>query len=62
MAVKCVACGREMYESTIRDCPVKPGNKVCLYCCRRCGRSYKGPAGTWGCRAFDEKKSAREET
>ena len=60
MSIKCVACGNKFYESLIRDCPVKPGNPVCLYCCRKCKRSYKGMAGTWGCRAFEERK-AREE-
>ena len=60
MEVKCEACGKKFYESVMRECPKKPGHYICLYCCKKCKWRYKGPAGTWGCRAFDERK-AREE-
>lgn len=60
MAILCEACNRKFYESVIRECPKKPGHYICLYCCHKCKRQYKGIGGTWGCRAWDEAKAAQE--
>jgi hypothetical protein len=49
--VPCVACRRDYYPSVMRECPVKPGNMVCMYCCGKCKR--RAAAGTgWDCKAF----------
>ena len=59
MAIVCEACKRKFYDSLIRVCPKKDGeHRICLYCCQRCKWHYKGDAGLWGCKAFDDKKAA----
>ena len=58
MAILCECCNREYYESVIRECPKKLGHYICLYCCHRCKRQYKGEWTGWGCLAFDREKTA----
>lgn len=58
MGVKCEACGNEFYESVVRECPKKPGHWICLYCCGKCKRRYRGyGGGLFGCVAWDEMKA-----
>ena len=58
--IKCEACGRRLYESVIRECPLKKGHYICRYCCRKCKRHYLAEIGQ-GCKAFDEERAARIE-
>ena len=62
MAIVCEACKRKFYDSLIRVCPKKDGeHRICLYCCMKCKHHYKGEAGLWGCKAFDEAKEAEKQ-
>ena len=63
MSRRCEACHERYQDCVVRECPKKPGHMICLYCCRRCKRSYKAYVG-WGCIAFDAAKresAGREE-
>lgn len=62
MAILCECCNREFYESVIRECPKKLGHYICLYCCRKCKRSYRDSmGGIYGCKAFDAQKDAEKD-
>lgn len=56
MAILCEACNRKWHDCLIRECPKKPGHRICYYCCKRCKWHYDALAGR-GCRAFDEMKA-----
>ncbi len=60
MAILCEACNRKFYESVVRECPMKAGHFICLYCCHKCKRQYKGEWVGWGCMAFDEQRSSAD--
>ena len=51
----CGYCGRQWYESLLRECPER-GRKICLYCCRHCRHSFRDMAG-WGCRKISRRKA-----
>ena len=53
----CGWCGRRFYDSLLRDCPERPGRKICMYCCRDCPNSIKEGTGE-GCRAMPKKRHA----
>lgn len=54
----CGWCGRRYYDSLLRDCPERPGRKICMYCCRDCPQSIKEGTGE-GCRAMPKKKKGK---
>lgn len=54
----CAVCGRDYYESLIGSCPAREKEKVCMYCCRSCGNSYKGDMGQ-GCREKDRRRAEK---
>lgn len=55
----CGWCGKQWYESLLRECPERGGRRVCLYCCRICSNSYRDMAGQ-GCRPLDKARKEKK--
>lgn len=47
---RCSLCGKAWYDSLIRQCPEREKRRVCMYCCKLCGRSARSGSGQ-DCRA-----------
>lgn len=57
--LRCQRCGKQYYDSLIRECPKEPGLKYCMYCCGSCSEAFRDGSG-WGCRGYERGEARRE--
>ena len=55
----CGLCGRQFYESLLRECPERKGRRICMYCCGGCRAAFRDGSG-WRCREFQREGARRE--